>query len=1701
MRVVLTCFSFKSLCRKVSPPSPGSAGMLGVGGSRDGGSTMLGGMPQNMLETPELAPRSLGDTPMISGYRELGLGGAALPGDDGTGAMQSMSPSFGGISMGMNEMGQLGRIAAPQASQRHHQQYQQFQQNTQQHHQQQHHQQHQALSGLGDGMASRQPPPQQQHHTAFPPRASQPPLHAPPPQQGRSPMGHSMPHPQHHGGGMMADDGGPGGRNLPFDTAPLSHHHHPADGSGHHGRPAHHHSAPPPAAFGPDHGAHGGGYMRHDHDPRIGHGRSPPPPPAPPMQSAGESGYSQHRHEHRHDHRDANRSEFEPQHDPRQSTRHDPPPAGRYHQPPPQQQSQGPPQHHDYRSHGPPQRGIDTSRDSRPGLSPPKARSRSPSPPPPPPPPPPAPIVHAQPVWHMPRSGMASSSPHDGGDGSGGGGGSSASPTASETNPSPQPRSAADEAAMLLSVGEDGYATMGGLSAPVPGAPALGAEEKRERARMHARNTRKRKKEYITKLEAVHAELRAETAREVRAIAIEEQRKAARKESMRELAQRFLDYSCCGGVDGAPIDAARWASVVAPDVECTVPLTPHRYYPAYQVDAMRWPLSSRVLHGIEELRADTASVVQMCETLGEMRGRRGCALRFSARLENGPPGGASGASGGGDAKVGDTKTGVGGPFAEALSMLGGSCCNESNLMSTWVMRTTNATVCGGARECEMRGMLHCKFGRRSSSAKAPPNPEEQGSGADAQLFDASAFETASDADESGRQEPPSQQSSGAAPASGGGGGFDVIEQVYLTFDVMEWTNQLRESFGEDAPLRVPNTLEEALAPSHEPRIISSITSMHLNPQRGAALPAASDDDDDDNAYRAGGPQDSGPAGAERRGGGSDADARGAAGSSAANQLTAHRVVSANAAVCALTGFTERELLQTNLGWLDESVRSPEEARALRRIVDVVLRGVPLSLPLRHATKSGEPLFSSLKAFALVSASSGPNFSHILWVLSDQRDNAEDALLEALLTLTNRLLSILPTAAAARHAASSHQRRSRAPPAPLPRIEPDDAHVGVGPLQVGPGAGDDFELFVISTRAHLEGARAAASGDLAPLVHERDTAGSAPAGSARALALDGDLARCVAASGGEAGATGDGARAGAGRAGGDSVRIGAGRAGGDVRDDALVRTLDGLWNAYALIEARWVELRVRGRTDAAISAARRAKQRARAHAQSVHARGGAPAPPASASGIDAAGSNGHPPPPSSREAYGAAGGAPPTAGAGGAPRSEAMAVSGSADGDGATQQQRPLSESNPAPIVKVEEPSQPSQPYASGSVVHVVSSEQVAPIPGVPLAGAIPTSAADLSSGLATEALGGHRAPPSATGHHGGAFEQTAAVHAVGHAPPPHAHHPHAPHAPHASGAPMGLPMGRPPMAPHAAMGPSPPATSAAPYAPNPSQQAPRVDPYDVVAAVLAAEFTAFFAEARRPTSPMLDYLFRALRRERTSTFAESFIWATWMAHERDAVIATMDVGARAHEKGEHDAARAHYSRVIEMDETYAEGWNRRAAASYAKGDLNAALRDINEARVCVSGRAAQPMRGGGAGCARWSCVWAWMRGARAEAAITRSAAKCLTATARSPFHTRSTPDGAGVAARAAPLGRLDGPRPRAHGAQPVHGRGQVLRGGDRGPSETGAGVGRAEPRRLPHGPRGQQPLSAVHSRFRYAAASRPHSRELRSHLRTNLAST
>ena len=73
---------------------------------------------------------------------------------------------------------------------------------------------------------------------------------------------------------------------------------------------------------------------------------------------------------------------------------------------------------------------------------------------------------------------------------------------------------------------------------------------------------------------------------------------------------------------------------------------------------------------------------------------------------------------------------------------------------------------------------------------------------------------------------------------------------------MEWTAQLRAAFGDDAPLFVPNTLEDALRPSAEPRIVSTTR-------------------------------------------------------------TPHRIVAANAAVCRLTGFAESELVDTRLGWLEE----------------------------------------------------------------------------------------------------------------------------------------------------------------------------------------------------------------------------------------------------------------------------------------------------------------------------------------------------------------------------------------------------------------------------------------------------------------------------------------------------------------------------------------------------------------------------------------------------------------------------------------------------------------------------------------------------------------------------------------------------------------------------------------------------------------
>ena len=41
-----------------------------------------------------------------------------------------------------------------------------------------------------------------------------------------------------------------------------------------------------------------------------------------------------------------------------------------------------------------------------------------------------------------------------------------------------------------------------------------------------------------------------------------------------------------------------------------------------------------------------------------------------------------------------------------------------------------------------------------------------------------------------------------------------------------------------------------------------------------------------------------------------------------------------------------------------------EAAALRSVVHAVLQGIPLTIPLRHTTKAGEPLCKTLHAYAL-----------------------------------------------------------------------------------------------------------------------------------------------------------------------------------------------------------------------------------------------------------------------------------------------------------------------------------------------------------------------------------------------------------------------------------------------------------------------------------------------------------------------------------------------------------------------------------------------------------------------------------------------------------------------------------------------------------------------------------------------------------------
>ncbi|WP_247894331.1 tetratricopeptide repeat protein [Azospirillum sp. B510] len=96
----------------------------------------------------------------------------------------------------------------------------------------------------------------------------------------------------------------------------------------------------------------------------------------------------------------------------------------------------------------------------------------------------------------------------------------------------------------------------------------------------------------------------------------------------------------------------------------------------------------------------------------------------------------------------------------------------------------------------------------------------------------------------------------------------------------------------------------------------------------------------------------------------------------------------------------------------------------------------------------------------------------------------------------------------------------------------------------------------------------------------------------------------------------------------------------------------------------------------------------------------------------------------------------------------------------------------------------------------------------------------------------------------------------------------------------------------------------------------------------------------------LDRLFQALHATTDAAYAESVeehIWDFWLAHPDPAMTRDMRAGVADLSHDDYESALRAFDSVVARDPSYAEGWNKRAAAHYMLGDYRAAMLDLRRA--------------------------------------------------------------------------------------------------------------------------------------------------------------
>ena len=76
--------------------------------------------------------------------------------------------------------------------------------------------------------------------------------------------------------------------------------------------------------------------------------------------------------------------------------------------------------------------------------------------------------------------------------------------------------------------------------------------------------------------------------------------------------------------------------------------------------------------------------------------------------------------------------------------------------------------------------------------------------------------------------------------------------------------------------------------------------------------------------------------------------------------------------------------------------------------------------------------------------------------------------------------------------------------------------------------------------------------------------------------------------------------------------------------------------------------------------------------------------------------------------------------------------------------------------------------------------------------------------------------------------------------------------------------------------------------------------------------------------------------------ADQALWEIWSRSGNQEVARLFEAGTHALTQGRWDDAVATFTRIIERDPDFAEGWNKRATAYYLRGDYQKSLADCDE---------------------------------------------------------------------------------------------------------------------------------------------------------------